>query len=437
MSCNHYASGQGYSGLFFDTKATATNGVSLNGMYSFMKHQKGMPCGEGLYGIFGSAFRGLDNYRNATPSAGKSYVASSATYDAAINWCNAQPITGTYADPFMQRVLQEHNVYDRVYGLWLNGSMFVPNPPTASQGHPSYNVGRLFFGSDSARTYNAHYNLQRAVTATLFDLYQHTNGPQKYYYVIHVTQMIVGEHVYKFPGGFISAIMDTGTSQISIPPLLKSRIGEMAASTGSNASFSLKIKTSDGGTIDLGDAAYLNANNMLDASWTEDTAFMLGFPLWLFNYVVTDVEAKTVSFVSQNNGDSCYLCPAGKYTDKSASSTCLLCPKGQSTQGHSGATACTRCSEGRYCAVPGCAQCSECSGTHYPRGSTNTHGSVECPACSLFSDHDACSYNIWTTLAVAISFLVLVTFVSIAIFRLKSNKNLQTNTTTSFIKYDL
>ena len=38
VSCNHYVSGQGYSGLFFDTKATATNGVSLSS-HKMLSHE--------------------------------------------------------------------------------------------------------------------------------------------------------------------------------------------------------------------------------------------------------------------------------------------------------------------------------------------------------------------------------------------------------------
>jgi len=390
VSCNTYASGQWYNGPFFLGAAKTSSGVLLPGRYAYMQHQKLMPCNGKLNGIFGVAFRDLDSYYNATPLNEPSYNQAATTDTSSQKWCSKQlskMIRGTYNNPFMQRVLDGHGAQGRVYGVWLNHTLVNVDSLKGDGEDFSKSevlnsvVGQLFIGESSTRTHNRYYNSQFAVTAYLFDSYD-LDKKLQHFYAIRVSGMSMEGTSYLFRS--TNAILDTGTSTISVPSSLYNKIKHIVAMGDSDRTYPLRLKTLHGSEVNLGDAIVLYKLNMLQVY---DSQITLGFPLWVFNYVVTDVGSRTIQFVPHhhkrfpvNATIMCQSCSPGTGTyTLNGQTSCQNCPSGKFSLLRVGSSAtCQDCQVGTVAASPGMHVCIPCpNGTH-----SNSVGGTQCIPCS-------------------------------------------------------
>jgi len=264
ISCNLYGSGNtGYWGYFYDgTVGVGSNDISIDSAYySVMDQEVSMPCGSGLEGIFGVAFKQLDQ---AAVSSGLNWPSSG------VGSC---PSSSTDLVGPMMSYLKQNTPEGRL-GIYWNGQT-------------GDSTGDLYVGSTAES--NSHYTSGTVQTATLGE-----TG----YYDITINTMSFGGDSYSFSCSPSSApcLVDTGTPVIFVPSSIYDSI-----SGGSTGTLSMTLAGPDGDvTLDF-DAETLNSNSYLTPY--SSGPFIVGLPLWAFYYTVFNVDGQTMSFVENSAAD--------------------------------------------------------------------------------------------------------------------------------------
>lgn len=256
LSCNHYggnADAEGYWGYFY--KGTVSvGGVRLDSAYfSVMEQEKGMPCDDrdGVQGIFGVAFRGIDRTSNGAPPRWREGTVGECPYSG-----------GTQVGPIIQ-YLNGHT-RDMRMGIYWSGDL-------------GRNTGTLYLGEAAVR--NEHYARG-----------QHAEIGEKGYYNILIDKFYVDsfEHSVDICGRAGNCILDTGTPRIQVPP-------QIFHAMYRNRYATLTISLRGGANL------HLDVDKLLKNEWVEpaEGQLILGYPLWFYYYTVFDIRRHSVEFVTK------------------------------------------------------------------------------------------------------------------------------------------
>jgi len=260
MSCNKYGSGnEGYWGFFY--KGTIGVGSDLNvesAYYSVMHQEVSMPCGSGLQGIFGVAFRQLDQ---------------AAYHPGALNWpsggvgsCPAA--TTDFIGPLMSYLKQD--TPEGRLGIYWNGAV-------------GSSTGELYVGASAES--NSHYSSGAVQTASLGE-----TG----YYDVTINQFSFSGQSYSVAcSQSAPCLVDTGTPIMFVPSSVYQEI-----SNGQTGSVELQL-AGPSGAITLEFDAETLAKNQYIAPY-QGGPYILGLPLWAFYYTVFNVDGRSMSFVKHS-----------------------------------------------------------------------------------------------------------------------------------------
>lgn len=263
LSCNKYGSGnEGYWGPFYKGSVELGTDVSLEeSYYSIMQQEVSMPCGQGLQGIFGVAFKQLDQ---------------AADHPGPLQWpaggvgtCPA-PST-TLVGPLMH-YLKQDTPQGRL-GIYWSGQL------GASQGD-------LFVGPTAVS--NSHYKQGPVLQAQLGE-----TG----YYDITIQQFSFGGQKYPVScNQFSPCLMDTGTPIMMVPMEVYQKMAG-----GEAGSLSVQMAGPSDTSVSLEfDAATLVRLNYV-APYQSGEPYILGLPLWATYYTVFNVAKQTVDFVKHSS----------------------------------------------------------------------------------------------------------------------------------------
>jgi len=263
ISCNLYGSGNtGYWGFFYKGAIGVGSDLSIDAAYySVMDQEVSMPCGSGLEGIFGVAFKQLDQ------------AAESGALDWPSNGVGSCPASSTdLVGPLMSYLKQDTS--EGRLGIYWNGQVGDA-------------TGDLYVGSSAES--NSHYSSGTVQTATLGE-----TG----YYDITINTVSFGGESYTFTCDSESApcLVDTGTPVMFVPSDIYNAISD-----GSTGTLSMTLAGPDGDVTLNFDAETLNNNNYL-ASY-DSGPYIVGLPLWAFYYTVFNVDGQTMSFVEHTAAD--------------------------------------------------------------------------------------------------------------------------------------
>jgi len=261
LSCNAYGSGdEGYWGFFYEGKIGVGSHLEVASAYYSVMHQEvSMPCGSGLQGIFGVAFKQLDQ---------------AAYHPGALNW----PSGGVGSCPApskdlvgpLMSYLKQDTPQGRL-GIYWNGAV-------------GSSTGELYVGPTAES--NAHYTSGTVQTATLGE-----TG----YYDITINQFSFGGETYSVACNTrdTPCLVDTGTPIMFVP----SRVYQ-AIRNGQTGSLTLQL-AGPNGPITLNFDAQTLANNQYIAPY-QGGPYILGLPLWAFYYTVFNVDGKSMGFVEHS-----------------------------------------------------------------------------------------------------------------------------------------
>jgi len=261
LSCNLYGSGnEGYWGFFYQGQIGVGSDISIASAYYSVMHQKvSMPCGAGLQGIFGVAFKQLDQ---------------GAYHPSALNWpsggVGSCPAPSTdFVGPLMS-YLKQDTPQGRL-GIYWNGAV-------------GSSTGELYVGPTAES--NAHYNSGTVQTATLGE-----TG----YYDVNIDQFSFGGESYSVTCNSrdTPCLVDTGTPIMFVPSQVY-----QAIANGQTGSLTLQL-AGPNGPITLNFDAQTLANNQYIAPY-QGGPYILGLPLWAFYYTVFNVEGRSMDFVEHS-----------------------------------------------------------------------------------------------------------------------------------------
>lgn len=265
LSCNLYGSGnEGYWGFFFQGPISVGSDLSINSAsYSVMHQEVSMPCGSGLQGIFGVAFKQLDQ---------------AAYHPSALNWptggvgsCPAP--SKDFVGPLMS-YLKQDTPQGRL-GIYWNGAV-------------ASSAGELYVGATAES--NSHYTAGTVQTATLGE-----TG----YYDVTINEFSFGGQKYPVTCNTQTApcLVDTGTPIMFVPSSVY-----QAISSGKTGSLTLQL-AGPSGPITLEFDAQTLANNQYIEPYQGGGPYILGLPLWAFYYTVFNVDGRTMSFVQHSQSE--------------------------------------------------------------------------------------------------------------------------------------
>jgi len=261
LSCNLYGSGnEGYWGFFYQGQIGVGRGLSVDSAYYSVMHQEvSMPCGTGLQGIFGVAFKQLDQ---------------GAYHPSALNWpsggVGSCPAASTdFVGPLMS-YLKQDTPQGRL-GIYWNGAV-------------ASSAGELYVGATAES--NAHYTSGTVQTATLGE-----TG----YYDVNINQFAFGGETYSVTcnSQYTPCLVDTGTPIMFVPSSVY-----QAISNGQTGSLTLQL-AGPNGAIALNFDAQTLANNQYIAPY-QGGPYILGLPLWAFYYTVFNVDGRSMDFVEHS-----------------------------------------------------------------------------------------------------------------------------------------
>jgi len=263
MSCNLYGSGnEGYWGFFYKGPIEVGSDLSVDSSYFSVMHQEvSMPCGSGLQGIFGVAFKQLDQ----------------AAYNPSpLNWPsggvgNCPAASTDFVGPLMS-YLKQDTPQGRL-GIYWNGAV-------------GSSTGELYVGSSAES--NSHYTSGSVQQATLGEL-----G----YYDVTINQVSFGGESYSLSCSQDSpCLVDTGTPIMMVPTAVY-----QAISNGQTGSVTLEL-AGPSGAVTLEFDAQTLAQNQYVAPY-QGGPCILGLPLWAFYYTVFNVDGRSVSFVQHSSSE--------------------------------------------------------------------------------------------------------------------------------------
>jgi len=262
MSCNKYGSGnEGYWGFFYKGPIGVGSDLSIASSYYSVMHQEvSMPCGTGLKGIFGVAFKQLDQ---------------AADHPGALDW----PAGGVGSCPRpssdlvgpLMSYLKADTPQGRL-GIYWSGA-------TGSA------EGELYIGASAES--NSHYTAGQVQTATMGE-----TG----YYDIEISSFSFAGQTYGSIAcnRYSPCLVDTGTPIMFVPSGVYDAINN-----GQTGSMSLKLAGPNGPITLEFDAQTLAAKGYI-TPYQGSGPYILGLPLWAFYYTVFNVDGRTMSFVANS-----------------------------------------------------------------------------------------------------------------------------------------
>jgi hypothetical protein len=263
LSCNLYGSGnEGFWGPFYKGAVSVGSDLELedSSYYSVMQQEVSMPCGSGLQGIFGVAFKQLDQAADhPSPLEWPAGSVGSCPY----------PST-TLVGPLMQYLKQD--TPEGRLGIYWSGKVGTSE-------------GELFVGATAVS--NPHYTQSTPSQAQLGE-----TG----YYDITIEQFSFAGQTYSVSCGSESpCLMDTGTPIMFVPQEVYQQI-----SGGQSGSLTVQLTGINGATATLEfDAATLAQQNYI-APYQGGGPYILGLPLWATYYTVFNVANRLVEFVKHS-----------------------------------------------------------------------------------------------------------------------------------------
>lgn len=218
-----------------------------------------MPCGSGLQGIFGVAFKQLDQ---------------AAYHPAALSWpsggVGSCPAASTdFVGPLMS-YLKQDTPQGRL-GIYWDGSV-------------GSSTGELYIGATAES--NAHYTSGTVQTATLGE-----TG----YYDVTINHFSFGGETQSVTCNSNSApcLVDTGTPIMFVPSSMY-----QAIANGKTGPLTLQLAGPNGAITLNFDAQTLAANQYIAPY--QGGPYILGLPLWAFFYTVFNVDGRTMGFVEHS-----------------------------------------------------------------------------------------------------------------------------------------
>jgi len=264
LSCNLYGSGnEGYWGPFYDGAVDLGSNLALdNSYYSVMQQEELMPCGNGLQGIFGVAFKQLDQ---------------AAYHPGPLDWPTSSvgscpQATTDFVGPLMQYLKQD--TPEGRLGIYWSGQV------GSSQ-------GELYVGQVAVS--NAHYTQGSALQASLGE-----TG----YYDITIDQFAFAGQTYSVSCGSAPCLMDTGTPIMMVPAQVYEQM-----SSGQTGTVSVQLAGPSGSPITLEFDAQTLVQNQYVAPYQQGEPYILGLPLWSTYYTVFNVAGRTVDFVKHSSAE--------------------------------------------------------------------------------------------------------------------------------------
>jgi len=261
LSCNLYGSGnEGYWGFFYKGQIGVGSGLTIDSAaYSVMHQEVSMPCGHGLQGIFGVAFKQLDQ---------------AAHHPSPLNW----PSGGVGSCPAASKdlvgplmsYLKQDTPQGRL-GIYWNGDV-------------GGSTGELYVGATAES--NAHYTGGSVQTATLGE-----TG----YYDVNINQFAFGgeTHTVTCNNEDTPCLVDTGTPIMFVPSSVY-----QAIANGQTGSLTLQL-AGPNGPITLKFDAQTLANKQYIAPY-QGGPYILGLPLWASYYTVFNVDGRTMDLVEHS-----------------------------------------------------------------------------------------------------------------------------------------
>jgi len=223
-----------------------------------MHQEVSMPCGTGLQGIFGVAFKQLDQ---------------AAYHPSALTWpsggVGSCPRASTdFVGPLMSYLKQD--TPEGRLGIYWNGAVGNGN-------------GDLYVGATAES--NAHYTSGKVQTATL--------GESGYYDVV-INQFSFGGQTYPVTCNSYGTpcLVDTGTPIMFVPSAVYQAI------FNGPGSLALELAGPDG-PITLNFDGQTLADNQYIQPY-QGGPYILGLPLWAFYYTVFNVDGRSMGFVEHS-----------------------------------------------------------------------------------------------------------------------------------------
>jgi len=275
VSCNLYGTGSsGYNGYFY-TGSMSVSGQAMSGPFAVMRYEAQMPCVDGYQGIFGIAYKGLDQYYTSDAS-----YASTSSFSSSQNWCSnaeySSGAAGVFVDPLMGALESLSAAQDRMWGLYWNGQTGA-------------DTGNLYVGG-GAKT-NTHYTGGTPMVAQMYDA-----SSSWAFYNVQIRQFTVGTTQTSVTGGkgYTQGIIDTGTPIIEVPPSIYS-----ALQSDPSSALQIELVGQNGETVtlSLGTGSELMSKGYVSKVSLHATEYIIGFPLWKYYYTVIDVDNKEMSFL--------------------------------------------------------------------------------------------------------------------------------------------
>lgn len=261
MSCNKYGSGnEGYWGFFYNGAIGVGGSLEVDSSYYSIMHQEvSMPCGSGLQGIFGVAFKQLDQ---------------AAYHPGSLDWPtggvgSCPQASKDFVGPLMSYLKQD--TPEGRLGIYWSGAVGSA-------------TGELYVGPSAES--NSHYTAGSVQKASLGE-----TG----YYDVTIDDFSFGGQSYSVTcnSQYSPCLVDTGTPIMFVPQSVYSAI-----SAGQTGSMTVQL-AGPSGPIKLEFDTQILASNNYIAPY-QGGPYILGLPLWAFYYTVFDVDARTMSFVQHS-----------------------------------------------------------------------------------------------------------------------------------------
>ncbi|CAE7622441.1 unnamed protein product, partial [Symbiodinium sp. CCMP2456] len=266
VSCNTYNPGgnyTGYWGPFVVGDLTAGNLSMHNSTYSVMANQVGMPCSDGVEGIFGIAFQQLD--------AGVPIESFSNWNDTA-----ACPIKNeTLLPPPLLHQLQASGGVEML-GIYWSGDL-------------GEEQARLYIDEDVV---NEHYDAESVVGPVALGEFG--------WFDVNIQRISVGDEEFvgfNCTGRAIGqCTMDTGTPTLFLPQAVVNHSSQLLEQ-GESGNLTIWLEGASGEAVPVSFDLAALGNNSLEGNAQDSSDIILGMPLWAFYYTVFNITGHSVSLI--------------------------------------------------------------------------------------------------------------------------------------------
>mmetsp|Transcript_109947 Transcript_109947/g.154183 ORF Transcript_109947/g.154183 Transcript_109947/m.154183 type:complete len:383 (+) Transcript_109947:33-1181(+) len=266
VSCNAYNPGgnyTGYWGPFVVGDLTAGNLSMHNSTYSVMANQVGMPCSDGVEGIFGIAFQQLD---------------AGVPVESFSNWNDTAscPIKNeTFLPPPLLHQLQASGGVEML-GIYWSGDL-------------GEEQARLYIDEDAV---NEHYDAESVVGPVALG--------ELGWFDVNIQKISVGDEEFvgfNCTGRAIGqCTVDTGTPTLFLPQAVVNHSSQLLEQ-GESANLTIWLEGASGEAVPVSFDLAALGNNSLEGNSQDSSDIILGMPLWAFYYTVFNITGHSVSLI--------------------------------------------------------------------------------------------------------------------------------------------